>query len=54
MYLVVVLTGVFALAYVPSALSLGGNNAENARLIALDLGLYRLCLLYTSDAADDM
>jgi hypothetical protein len=45
MYLVVVLTGVFALAYVPSALSLGGDNAENARLIALDLGLYRLGLL---------
>jgi hypothetical protein len=45
MYLVVVLTGVFALAYVPSALSLGADNQENAVLIARDLGLYRLGLL---------
>lgn len=45
MYLVVVLTGVFALAYVPSALSLGRDNWENSLLIALDPGLYRLGLL---------
>lgn len=45
LYLVVVLTGVFALAYVPSSLSLEGDNWENSLLIALDLGLYRLGLL---------
>lgn len=45
LYLVVVLTGLFALAYVPSALSLGGDNQANARLIALDLGRYRFGLL---------
>ncbi|MFN7398250.1 MAG: hypothetical protein ACK5SX_04095 [Sandaracinobacter sp.] len=45
MYLVVVLTGVFALAFVPASLSLGRDTAENVRLIALDIGFYRLGLL---------
>jgi hypothetical protein len=45
MYLVVVLTGLFALAYVPSALGLGADNQANALLIARDLGLYRLGLV---------
>jgi hypothetical protein len=45
MYLVVVLTGVFALAYVPSSMGFGGDSWENALLISLDPGRYRLGLL---------
>lgn len=45
MYLVVVLTGLFALAYVPSALGLGADMLANATLIGRDPGLYRLGLL---------
>jgi hypothetical protein len=45
MYLVVVLTGVFALAFVPASLLLGRDTAENVRLIAPDIGFYRLGLI---------
>lgn len=40
-YLVVVLTGIFSLAYVPSALGLSGSPAEKAAAIAAGEGLYR-------------
>ena len=44
-YLAVVLTGLFALAGVPSALSLVADNRQNVALIAADPQLYRLGLL---------
>ena len=44
-YLAVVLTGLFALAWVPSQLSLGPDNRANALLIADRQGFYRLGLL---------
>ena len=44
-YLAVVLTGLFALAYVPSALALGPDNTANAQLIAGREPFYRLGLL---------
>ncbi|TPE62165.1 DUF4386 domain-containing protein [Sandaracinobacter neustonicus] len=44
-YLAVVLTGMFALAYVPSALGLGVDNGANSLLIAGRPGFYRLGLL---------
>lgn len=45
MYLVVVLTGLFALAYVPSAMGFGADKQANAMLIGGAPGLYRLGLL---------
>lgn len=44
-YLAVVLSGLFALAWVPSQLSLGPDNRANALLIADRQGFYRLGLL---------
>lgn len=44
-YLAVVLTGLFALAFIPSALSLGADNRENVLLIADRQPLYRVGLL---------
>ena len=44
-YLVVVLTGMFSLAYVPAALALSGSPAERAAAMAAGQGLYRMGLV---------